>query len=64
MIFFCNSKNKENILQFRHNAETVEAFCVFIKEKYNSDLATFLFSNLKSNYTQNWIQMDLFDFIF
>ena len=64
MIFFCNSVNKENIFQFNHNAETVEAFCVFIKEKHDSELATKLFSNLKSNYTQNWIQMDLFDFIF
>jgi|UniRef100_A0A6C0IKS4 hypothetical protein len=64
MISFCNYENKENILQFGHNLETVEAFCVFIKEKHNSDLAISLFSNLNLNYKNNWIQMDLFDFIF
>ena len=64
MISFCNYENKENILQFGHNLETVEAFCVFIKEKHNSDLAISLFSNLNFNYKNNWIQMDLFDFIF
>lgn len=64
MIFFCNSVNKENIIQFRHNLETIEAFCVFIKEIYNSNLTIFLFSHLKYNYENNWIQMDLFDFIF
>ena len=64
MISFCNYENKENILQFGHNLESVEAFCVFIKEKHNSDLAISLFSNLNFNYKNNWIQMDLFDFIF
>lgn len=62
MIFFCNSKNKKNILQFSHNSEAVEAFCVFIKEKYNSKIVNNMFTNLKYNYKHKWIQMDLFDF--
>ena len=60
MILFCNSVNKNNILQFGNNVEAIEAFCVFIKEKHDSNL---LFSNIKHFYKHNWIQMDLFDFI-
>jgi len=67
MISFCNinnNNNNNNILQFKHTSENVEAFCVFIKQTYNSKMATQLISNLKEHYKNNMLQMDLIDLKF
>ena len=63
MIYWC-LKNNKNILQFDNNLDKVQAFCVLIKEKYDSQLAISMISNLKNNYKNNLLQMDLYDFIF
>jgi hypothetical protein len=62
MINWCQNNNNGNILQFRHSLENVDAFCIFIKEIYNSQLCFSFISKLKNNYNNNSLQMDLYNY--
>ena len=63
MIVFCKKNNITNILQFTHTLQNVENFCIFIKQIYKSKEVLQLISNVNTNYKNNYIQMDLYDFL-
>lgn len=52
--------NNPNILQFEQSVEKVESFCHFIKENYISK--TFAQVNKKKQYSDNYLQMSVYDF--